>query len=322
MSVMDQHQSQQLAFDLDNHTDDVPQSFTDDAKQETTNVVTAAPFYPHTICIRPQVFNTPNFYIDSQGYMMVKYCFQGNEIVDECYDGHFTNDFSKTLPVTSRLTGLTYLNRFCFMCNEGDVINETVADVWDVMIVHFDNNYDHRFILHPDEFIHHIRVSWKGYINIHFVPRIRNVTQQCEMYDVISCNQTGLWETYDKNVEMVCHNGHSLPILHRISSGYNKLRFKNIACVYCNVGDSFNSDTTLSCGYRPTTTTSHSFSQTLNLRLEDMVKENDKIRGKEYVSNTARAILPIPNAGAKTPCLSGYIALLVNIYILLLHNEY
>ena len=120
--------------------------------------------------------------------------------------------------------------------------------------------------------------------------------------------------TYDENVEKLCHEGHSLPILHRISSDYNTLRFKNIACVYCNVGDSFNNFTKLSCGFMSVDMAAHSYSQTLNLRVLDTDKGKDESQEKQHISFTERAILPISNTDV---CPSGYIALLVRTLLLL-----
>ena len=306
-SVINQQEGSQSEFDYDNHTD-VIQSVTDAAKRGVTNTGTTVHLLPHTYCIRPQLFNHPNFFIDSDAYMMVKFCFRGKEMVDKCYGEHVNTGMSDMTPITSRLSGLTYVNRFCFMCNEGDVINETLADVWDVMSVYYKTEYHHRSVFHPDEMTD-LKIGFSaGFSNIHFVPRMRNLVQPCEAYDVNSCNQTGLWDAYDETVEKICHEGHSVPILHRISYGYDRLRFKNIACVYCNAGDNFNSNTTLSCGYRPRKKAVYSYSQTLNLRVLDTDKENDEVREKQLISYTQRAILPLPNTDI---CPSGYIALLV-----------
>ena len=282
--------------------------------ETTTNANVPSPSYAR--CIRPQVFHRPNTYIDSKAYRIVEVCFQDNKSVDYCYGKNVSKVLTEMIPITSRRTGITYLNRFCLQCNEGDIINENLADVWEAKIVHYNIGYNRRFVFHPDELVDNIITVFTGYVNIHFVPgpRTRNLVQQCETYDIISCNKTGLWETYDKNVEKVCHNGHSLPILHRISYGHNKLRFKNIACVYCNLGDSFNMNTTLSCGYIPVTT-AKSYSQSLNIKIEEITKEKEELREKQFLSNTVRAILPVPNTDV---CPTGYIVLLVRTKLLLL----
>ena len=305
-SVMDQHQGRQSDFGKNNSTEGV-QSFREDDIPGKTTARTTLSSPPLATCNRPQVFNKPNFFIDSQAYIMVKFCFKGKTMVDKCDRLHFNTDISEMIPITSRLTGLTYLNRFCFMCNEGDVINKVVADVWDAVIVSYANGYKHRFVLQPNDLMDSI-ISWSvGYINIHFVPRTRHLAQPCEAYDITSCNQTGLWETYDANVEKLCHDGHSLPILHHINYDYNTRRFKNIACLYCNVGDNFNSGTSLTCSYVPLPR-KHSYSQTLNLRLGDIDTGDDESREKLYTSYLERAILPISNSGV---CQPGYIGLLV-----------
>ena len=307
-SILAKQQDKQLEFDNSNPTDEV-QSSTDASilVQENTR--------PIALCEQPQVFHNPNYWIDSKAYMMVKYCWQGNMIVDKCYGDHVGKGISDMLPITSKRTGLTYWNKFCFICNEGD-INDTVAEVWDAIIVDYRINYNHRFFHNPDMIVTDIENQYQnsGYSNIHFVPKRSTLARQCEAYDIVTCNKTGLWETYNENIENVCHEGHHLPILHRID--YDKLRFKNIACLYCNVDSSFNTDTALSCAYYPPSSRKkYSYSLTMNTGIGGMYKSTKDDR------DISRSILPLPNTGA---CPTGYISLLVTLvlHILLTYAHY
>ena len=289
------------------------QSLTDDAKLKNNDTGTIDNY---TICIRPQVLYKPNIFVDSNAYMMVVACiemFQGNRIVRECRGRHGKTDISEMVPVTSKLTGLTYVNKFCLMCNEGETIEDAAIDMWEAKVVHYANNYHHRFVFNTFSLAQNILTISVGFSNIHFLPRTSNLVQQCETYDVSSCNQTGQWEIYDQMVENVCHHGHSLPILHRISNGSNAMRFKNIACVHCNLGSSFKDST---CGYFDFKHTEmHSFSLTLNLRHTDAGgKSEESLEDLEF-SYTDGAVLQIPKTNI---CPSGYIALLVRAFSSLL----
>ena len=296
-SILDEQLDKQLQLDNSNHTDAV-QSSTDASilgQQHSRNIA-------H--CERPQVFHSPNYWIDSKAYMMVKFCLQGNVMVDKCYGDHVGKDISEMLPITSKLTGLTYWNKFCFICNEGDIINDTVAEVWDAILVYYRSHYNHRFFHHLDTMTD-IDSQYRngGYSNIHFVPKKSSLVHQCEAYDIATCNKTGLWETYNENIEKVCHEGNSLPILHQINYNQNKLRFKNIACLYCNVDHSFNTDTTLSCAYYSSPPREwYSYTLTVNTGIGDTYKSTKDDR------DISSSILPLPNTGA---CPAGYISLLV-----------
>ena len=298
---------QQLESDQHNATDD-GNPLQNETEQELTHNATGVPFFPQAKCTRPQVFDKLGLYIDSQAYMIVD-CFQSVEMALECYTSTEEMDISDMTPITSKRTGLTYLNKYCFRCNEGDTINETVAEFWDVVIVHKRNDHSYRFLLNPYELIDSMKISYRGFTNIHFVPKTRTLAQKCELYDIISCNQTGLWEKYDENIEKVCHNDHSLPIIYRTHKG--KKRFKNIACVYCNTGGSLNSGTQVLC--RSSVMTTKGFTETLNLRFEDIDEESLERRENQHRLETQLAIVSQLSTGG---CPTGYIALLVSNFCL------
>ena len=298
--------SRRFDFEKNNHTD-------------TTGELTKVVNYnnPLMSCVRPQVFNTFNFYVESQSFSMIKFCFSGSKIVERCDDLHTNTDISEMLPITSNVTGLTYVNRFCFICNEGDAISETDFHVWDAVVVHYSRIYNRRVVVHPNELIDSITRTRPGYTNIHFLPRMGNtITRQCEAYDVISCNQTGLWETYSDNILKVCHEGHSLPIVHHVYHNNKRklLRFKNIACVYCNTGHDFKRDKSFSCSY-VSLPKIHSYSETLNLKIKDVNNTHTETLKMEHSPYNEEAVIAIPSSGV---CPSSYIALLVSTTLLLL----
>ena len=66
-SVLNQQHGTQSKFDLDSRTEAI-QSFTDATNLNEKNSRTTVHLLPHTDCIRPQVFNNPNFFIDSNAY--------------------------------------------------------------------------------------------------------------------------------------------------------------------------------------------------------------------------------------------------------------
>ena len=298
-------------------------TFADDKILEMTNVRETD---LDTVCIRPQVLYEPNVYLDSKAYKMVAVCketFQDSKIVAKCHDATEKTDISEMMPVTSRHTGLTYVNKFCLMCNEAGTLDAAAIDVWDAKIIHYANVYRDRFVFNPNELIDNLSGFRTGHGNIHFVPRSSNLVQQCETYDVSSCNQTGLWEIYDEMTENTCHHGHSLPILH-LSFSYRResLRFKNIACVHCNLGNTFK-DISLFCRNSVNLDyneyDSYSFSQILNIK--DTNPDRKTENGLIHVSYTDKAVLQLPKTKL---CPSGYIALLVRdvflfIFTLLFH---
>ena len=281
-------------------------SFKAAAKVATSRKIPLTSFATPT-CIKPQLFNG-TYFIDSKAYLMVEVCIQDNNII-ECSGFNLNTSISEMIPITSKTTGLTYVNRACYMCNEaneGDGAHETTVDVWDAIIVHYGLDYYHRFVLHPDDLIDHILHHIKGYINIHFVPRSRKHARHCETYDIASCNKTGLWKTYEENVETLCLEGHSLPILHKMSYDERVLKFKNIGCVYCNMGNDFDKKN-LSCGYMPSAGKNR-YSQTLNVRIEDERNAPYGSQEQQRASNMDLPILPVPFT---QECHRGYIALLV-----------
>ena len=248
------------------------------------------------ICFRPQVINRPNGYLDSDAYLMIAACrekFKDDEIKDKCEDAMDNTDIYDMSPVTSRLTGLSYVNKFCLMCNEPIVLDPVV---WEAKFVDVGNYYQMYLVFNPNEFIEMLAM-YGG--NIHFIPVASHPVQQCESYAISTCNQTGLSDGFDEIMEEICHQGHSLPILH------NSMRFKNIACLLCNEGGSFNG--ILSCGLwinleKPYNT------YTLTLNIRDTAPDGKTEKGLIHGSYLNHAVLKLPKTKR---CPPGYTALLV-----------
>ena len=250
------------------------------------------------ICFKPQVLNRPNWYLDSDAYLMIVECrdtFKDVKIKDKCEAAMNNTNISDMLPVTSRHSGLSYVNKFCLMCNEPINLSPSF-DFWEARFVNVGALHPMDLVLNPNEYIN---VLWE-HGNIHFIPAESHPVQQCESYAISTCNQTGLWKSYDEIMEEICHHGHNLPILH------NSMRFKNIACLRCNEEDSFNG--ILSCGYWISLNSARrGYSLTLNIR--DTAPDGKTEKGLIHESYLTQAVLPLPTTKR---CPSGYTSLLVS----------
>ena len=217
------------------------------------------------ICIRPQVNYKPNIYLDSEAYEMVVTCpddFKDKVTIDRCTAELDELSLVDMIPMTSKLSGKTYRNKDCLECNEK--IQSKQITEWRAEIVSSGRERNHIFFPNPETILDIVIKTINGFTNIHFIPVEEKLTKRCLTYDVMSCNQTGLWDIYDALIEKVCLEGYQLPITSTIEN--QRLLFKNIACLYCNVGNEMVKDR-LRCGYWGITRRSlSSFSLSLNLR--------------------------------------------------------
>ena len=216
-------------------------------------------------CMRPQVFNKPNMFLDSQAYMMVANC--PDEFEDRVTIGRCTARMGETalldmIPVTSMLTKLSYKNKHCLACNEKIQPKHIIE--WRAEIV---SNGARRYLFfpNPDVIVNALNGSRSTFNNIHFTPVEEDLAKRCKAYDVMTCNQTGHWDIYDELMENVCLDGYQLPVINRIDKQW--LTFKNIGCFHCNIQRDL-IGSRLSCGYwrRQLGSMTRSFSVTLNLR--------------------------------------------------------
>ena len=195
-------------------------------------------------CIRPQLFYRLNVHPDSDAYEMVTSCpaeFKDTIIVEKCRAGQSNENIADVIPMTSKLSGLSYVNKYCLFCNE-HVQHSKSVDEWQINIVRQRTTYSH-LILHHPQFL--ITFLSNHFCNVHFVPKNLTALRKCKLYDVISCNKTGLWENYDYTTEKVCNAGEYLPVIHTVNG--DTLLFKNIACVLCNIHSGITNVSRLNC---------------------------------------------------------------------------
>ena len=249
------------------------------------------------VCFRPQVINRPNWYLDSDAYRMVIKCRgdYGDYIIkDKCESGMNNPNLAEILPVTSRRTGIAYANRFCLTCNEPDTDDDPI--LWEAKFVDVGRYIPAYLMFNPNELI---QLTIYNQCNIHFTPVPGNHVQQCENTVIDTCNQTGLWESFDENIEQICHLGENLPILHK------SMRYKNVACLHCNEESNFNGRPF--CGFSiDLDTTDEKYDLTLNIR--DTTIDGKTEKGFIHESYLSQAVLPLPKTKR---CPTGYIALLV-----------
>ena len=199
-------------------------------------------------CTKAQALYEPNRFIDSQAYMMVVTCpdnFNDKFTIDKCSGGFNQKTLLDKIPVSSKLSGLTYRNKYCMLCNEK--IQTRYITEWRAEIVYSGAFLHRQFIHNPDTVVDTLKEKEQAFCNLHFTPVDENLTRRCNAFDVIkSCNETGLWDIYDDLMERVCLDGYPSPIINRIGS--QRLTFKNIGCLYCNMQKDMN-ENRLSCGY-------------------------------------------------------------------------
>ena len=74
----------------------------------------------------------------------------------------------------------------------------------------------HIFFPSPDFILDNLIANIHGFGNLHFKPGNEGLTRQCKAYDIITCNQTGLWDVYNDLLKTLCLDGYQLPIMSRI----------------------------------------------------------------------------------------------------------
>ena len=198
-------------------------------------------------CIRPQALYYPNIFLDSQAYMMVVHCpdeFRDKMTIDKCNAGMDWAKLLDIIPVTSKLSGLTYKNKYCLMCNEKLQADHVIK--WKVEIVSRGVHREHLFFSSPDLIVDALIQNNMALSNVHFIPGDEILTRPCKAFDIISCNETGLWDIYNEEMEAPCLEGYQLPIISKIDK--QPFTLKNIACLHCNTGSELNKER-LSCEY-------------------------------------------------------------------------
>ena len=168
-------------------------------------------------CIRPQALYYSNRFMDSQAYMMVVYCpneFRDKLTIDKCnarMDGAALLDM---IPVTSKLSGLTYKNKHCLMCNEKLQAKQFIE--WRVEIMSNGVHREHIFIPSLDFIVGTLIQKTMTFSNVHFILGDESLTIPCKAFDIIFSNETGLWDICNVKMEALCLDGYQLPIVSKI----------------------------------------------------------------------------------------------------------
>ena len=272
------------------------------------------------VCVRPQILRDQNRYLDSLAYQMIGDC--PAELHDTTMDRkcrkRFGNvGFNNIVPVTSDESNMTYVNIHCLKCNE-NTIDELKIKYWKPIITVQSLEYTYQLYKDPNDILSfllkHQEFSGMRTGNIHFLPPNPEVLQQCQLYDIISCNKTGLWDEYNKTTEQICMSGHSMPVIRRII-GPVRLLFRNAACLYCNEPEESYGKLTIRKGsdclrqniFGPRA----KFNMTLNLPdLNPLSKLQDQssLLSNQYIDSTAALAL----MKQKKECPVGHIAFLVS----------
>ena len=103
-----------------------------------------------TVCVRPQLFYKPNLYPDSEAYEMIVYCpsdYGDALVAEKCRHGNRNDNIEDVIPVTSKDSGLTYMNKHCLFCNEKN--STRIVEEWQIQIIDEKSVYHHQTYQHP-----------------------------------------------------------------------------------------------------------------------------------------------------------------------------
>ena len=276
-------------------------------KEDNVSQVTG--MNPKTVCIRPQVFYYPNRYINSIAYEMVASCpmsFVNSSTKNQCQKGFESTKSTKIadiIPVTSSITGITYVNKHCLQCNELGNIDEDSTHFWQPLFVYKYAMYQNKFYRNQNTILSDFSLSM-SYSNIMFLPSIPNLALKCHAFDVGTCNQTGLWQANDEHIKKLCESAFSLEVTYKIN-GQRKL-FKNIACLYCNTDGNFLDKR---CGYLRSNENTPVYSMSLNIQslLRSRQRERKDENTELYLNKSTLMYLTTP------VCPAGYMDIMVSV---------
>ena len=239
---------------------------------------------------------------------------------NKCEERSNSNSLYDFVPVTSPKTGIIYINRYCLFCNEPIELLQTELIFWKTILVvigkHFD---DTTFFESPEAIAAALLKSTKTSYrrrNIHFAPVFPAMADRCELYDVASCNVTGLWVQYNETFEAVCRFGQSLPIIAEISMNKERKRYKNLACLYCNTDKPFMKKQ-YPCGYTRAGS-NNGYKAGININKVMLTEKPQPMLESRlsYIDN--RTIVSLLSL-AKTVCGNGYVYLLVSSVLRICH---
>ena len=137
------------------------------------------------------------------------------EVINSCKYPAMYSDLEAILPVTDFY--FNYKNKFCALC--GSLSKPEEFEYWSVEI------YCDKTITFTYETL--LATIKREECNLFYRPPKFAPTQQCNVqsYRISTCNETGLWRTYNKTIEHACR-----AFLDPFNSTY-----KNYFCYLCNV---------------------------------------------------------------------------------------
>ena len=152
---------------------------------------------------------------------MISKCHPGYtdmSIIQRCTNPGQDGSLDSVLPVSLVTTGEVFRNKFCVMCNNIELHYYNVI-YWTLDI------YADNFITLPQtNLLERIKVNGE---NIFFSPpKFIKSDKPCNIpeYKISKCNETGLWNIYDKVTDLAC-NSFIDPYDHT---------YKNVFCFLCN----------------------------------------------------------------------------------------
>lgn len=174
--------------------------------------------------------------LDSDGYSGVHYRVigacpkeQNFSLVQSCIFPQKLEDF---IPVSGRTTGRVYGNRHCAMCN-----GETEVDLWTLYVVECNEYQPKTFktFQESDEYI--LENCMLNAIPPRFDTASRlNCGHTTNLY-ISSCNQTGMWEDYSRQLVNDCigTSNRGSSVMYWVGS--KMMIFANVFCFLCNMPD-------------------------------------------------------------------------------------
>ena len=180
-------------------------------------------------CVRIQYYSNSEIkYQTDAAYFMVSRC--GLTYPDDanktlCEQPGQDNALDSIIPVTDHTTKDVYRNKYCLYCNNIDVNAKTIS--WKLTISN-DHEIDSSDVNFLDELKDQVKAQGGSII---FKPPIYVPAVLCDpflpSYEISSCNLTGLWQVFNKSIDMAC-NSYIDPFNHT---------YKNYFCYLCNIDE-------------------------------------------------------------------------------------
>ena len=160
-------------------------------------------------------------------YRVVDYCPEENsdsELASKC-SGENQSSLEEYLWVSENKTGLTFQNRFCAECNRiKDIVTwQFLTDCSQIIFQNLSLINDASFFPDACSIINVVPDSVKD-----TVERFR-----CFLSHFSTCNETGLWQHYDMQIEIACGMYTSNFIFFTKASLHVPI-YKNVFCFVCN----------------------------------------------------------------------------------------